>query len=165
MRTAMPTRAGVIEPGDGRLRLDRCGLSCFFHFVRLTPALLELDGMVINIELTLTSIIQGVALYFLTDNARVLLSKNNAASWLYVVAGLVIILIFWSRSITHTPHPDSVAARIRTQLSLFRLRSPIYPCLPRLGCRHVGQCSRLPFLLFASWLRGEARRASRRFRV
>ncbi len=62
----------------------------------------DLDLMVINIELTLTSIIQGVALYFLTDNARVLLSENNAASWLYVVAGLVIILIFWSRSITHT---------------------------------------------------------------
>lgn len=70
--------------------------------MRLTPSLLELDGMVINIELTLTSIIQGVALYFLTDNARVLLSRNNAASWLYVVAGLVIILIFWSRSIIHT---------------------------------------------------------------
>jgi len=58
--------------------------------------------MVINIELTLTSIIQGVALYFLTDNARDLLSRDDAASWLYIVAGLLIILIFWSRSITHT---------------------------------------------------------------
>jgi hypothetical protein len=70
--------------------------------VRLTPALLELDGMVINIELTLTSIIQGVALYFLTDNARGSLSMPDAARWLYVLTGLIIILIFWSRSITHT---------------------------------------------------------------
>jgi hypothetical protein len=70
--------------------------------VRLTPALLELDGLVINIELTLASIIQGVALYFLTDNARNSLSTQDAATWLYVLSGLLIILIFWSRSITHT---------------------------------------------------------------
>ena len=30
----------------------------------------ELDSVVINVELTLASIIQGVALFFLTDNAR-----------------------------------------------------------------------------------------------
>lgn len=58
--------------------------------------------MVINIELTLTSIIQGVALYFLTENARDLLSRHDAASWLYIVAGLLVILIYWSRSIIHT---------------------------------------------------------------
>jgi hypothetical protein len=70
--------------------------------VRLTPALLELDGLVINIELTLASIIQGVALYFLTDNARYSLSAQDSVTWFYVVSGLLIILIFWSRSITHT---------------------------------------------------------------
>jgi len=30
--------------------------------------------MVVNVELTLASIIQGVALFFLTDNARVVLA-------------------------------------------------------------------------------------------
>ena len=30
----------------------------------------KLDSLVVNVELTLTSIIQGVALYFLTDSAR-----------------------------------------------------------------------------------------------
>jgi hypothetical protein len=74
----------------------------FFFAVRLTPAVLELDALVINIELTLTSIIQGVALYFLSDNARSLLSTHDPARWLYVAAGLLIILIFWSRSILHT---------------------------------------------------------------
>lgn len=70
--------------------------------MRLTPALLELDGLVINIELTLASIIQGVALYFLTDSARDSLLTQDGTRWLYVGSGLLIILIFWSRSITHT---------------------------------------------------------------
>jgi hypothetical protein len=62
----------------------------------------ELDSVVINIELTLVSIIQGVALFFLTDNARALLSKAHASASLYVVAGLCVIFIFWSRSVIHT---------------------------------------------------------------
>jgi hypothetical protein len=62
----------------------------------------ELDSVVINIELTLVSIIQGVALYFLTDNARGLLSTQHASASLYVVAGLCVIFIFWSRSVIHT---------------------------------------------------------------
>ncbi len=70
--------------------------------MRLSPALLELDAMVTSVELTLTSIIQGVALYFLTENARALIAANKPVQWLYVLAGLLIILIFWSRSITHT---------------------------------------------------------------
>ena len=36
----------------------------------------ELDNTVVNIELTLASIIQGVALYFLTENGRTALSLN-----------------------------------------------------------------------------------------
>ena len=60
----------------------------------------ELDSMVVEIELTLVSIIQGVALYFLIDNAR--LSLRQFASWPYITAGLLIILIFWSRAILHT---------------------------------------------------------------
>ena len=62
----------------------------------------ELDSVVINIELTLVSIIQGVALFFLTDNARGLLSKEHISSFLYVAAGLCVIFIFWSRSVIHT---------------------------------------------------------------
>jgi len=62
----------------------------------------ELDGMVVNVELTLSSIIQGVALYFLTENARSVLSEGTWRTWPYVGAGLLIILLFWSRSLIHT---------------------------------------------------------------
>ncbi len=62
----------------------------------------ELDSVVINIELTLVSIIQGVALFFLTDNARGLLVTNHMSASLYVAAGLCVIFIFWSRSVIHT---------------------------------------------------------------
>ena len=62
----------------------------------------ELDSMVVEIELTLCSIIQGVALYFLVENARQVLSMGRASAWPYVATGLVIILLFWSRSLIHT---------------------------------------------------------------
>src|SRR5881392_4368410 len=62
----------------------------------------DLDSTVVNIELTLASIIQGVALYFLTENARTALSLNNWPALLYLSAGLCVIFIFWSRSIIHT---------------------------------------------------------------
>lgn len=62
----------------------------------------ELDSVVLNIELTLVSIIQGVALFFLTDNARTLISKWHSSASLYVVAGLCVIFVFWSRSVIHT---------------------------------------------------------------
>jgi hypothetical protein len=62
----------------------------------------ELDSMVVEIELTLCSIIQGVALYFLVDNARLVLSGGQSVAWPYVTTGLLIILLFWSRSLIHT---------------------------------------------------------------
>ena len=62
----------------------------------------DLDSVVVNIELTLVSIIQGVALFFLTDNARALLSIQHVGALLYVAAGLCVIFIFWSRSVIHT---------------------------------------------------------------
>jgi hypothetical protein len=62
----------------------------------------ELDSVVVNIELTLVSIIQGVALFFLTDNARALFSMRRWSAFLYVAAGLCVIFIFWSRSVIHT---------------------------------------------------------------
>ena len=58
--------------------------------------------MVVEIELTLCSIIQGVALYFLVDNARLVLSSGQSIAWPYVATGLFIILLFWSRSLIHT---------------------------------------------------------------
>src|SRR5438045_6739422 len=62
----------------------------------------DLDSNVVNIELTLASIIHGVALYFLTENARTGLSLKNWPALLYLSAGLCVIFIFWSRSIIHT---------------------------------------------------------------
>jgi hypothetical protein len=62
----------------------------------------ELDSMVVEIELTLCSIIQGVALYFLVENARAVLSVGQVSAWPYIATGLVIILLFWSRSLIHT---------------------------------------------------------------
>src|SRR5947207_16006972 len=62
----------------------------------------DLNSNVVNIELTLASIIQGVALYFLTENARTALSLNNWPALLYLSAGLCTIFIFWSRSMIRT---------------------------------------------------------------
>jgi hypothetical protein len=62
----------------------------------------ELDNMVVNVELTVNSIIQGVALSFLADNARNVLTTGSASTWPYVIAGLTIILLFWVRSLIHT---------------------------------------------------------------
>ena len=58
--------------------------------------------MVVNIELTLSSIIQGVALYFLTENAHTALGRDRWSTAPYVAVGLVLILLFWSRSLIHT---------------------------------------------------------------
>jgi hypothetical protein len=61
-----------------------------------------LDSLVVNIELTLVSIIQGVALSVLTESSRGPLGDLRFDQWLYVLNGLLIILLFWSRSVTHT---------------------------------------------------------------
>lgn len=63
---------------------------------------LELDGVVVSVELTLLSIIQGVALYFLAEASRAPLRDLEFAVWPYVLTGLVILLVFWSRAMIHT---------------------------------------------------------------
>src|SRR5213075_2841934 len=68
----------------------------------MNPSRRELDNTVVNIELTLASIIQGVALYFLAENARTILSERNWSAGIYAAAGLFVIFVFWSRSIIHT---------------------------------------------------------------
>jgi hypothetical protein len=60
---------------------------------------LRLDSMIVEIELTLVSIIQGVALYFLIESARGVITQM--IFWPYIVAGLLVIFVFWSRSVLH----------------------------------------------------------------
>ncbi len=55
----------------------------------------ELDAITADIELTLVSIIQGVALTVLIETSR------DWVMWPYVLSGLIIILIFWSRVVLH----------------------------------------------------------------
>jgi hypothetical protein len=61
----------------------------------------ELDALTVNIELTLISIIQGVALYFLTENSHELIVGFDFAYWPYIVTGLLTIFSFWARSTLH----------------------------------------------------------------
>lgn len=62
----------------------------------------ELDGVIVNIELTLASIVQGLALSVLADNTSAVLSNGLAAAWPYVGVAFLIILLFWSRALIHT---------------------------------------------------------------
>src|SRR6266704_3783856 len=66
--------------------------------MKFSAARSELDSMVVEIELTLVSIIQGVALTILIENAH---AVRQLFFWLYVVAGLFIIFVFWSRAVLH----------------------------------------------------------------
>ncbi len=61
----------------------------------------ELDAMIVEIELTLVSIIQGVALTVLIDNSREVITELKFIYWPYVLAGLLVIFIFWSRAVLH----------------------------------------------------------------
>ena len=97
-----------IHPKQWRIMAElngtpRCSLTCNEHEREAErESRNELDGMVVNIELTLVSIIQGVALTFLAENAREVLSAKQWSAVPYVLAGLLIILLFWSRSLIHT---------------------------------------------------------------
>jgi hypothetical protein len=62
----------------------------------------RLDNLVVNIELTLTSIIQGVALSFLCANAAESLIHLRLDQLIYLLNALLLIFLFWSRSIGHT---------------------------------------------------------------
>ena len=62
----------------------------------------HLDSVVVTIELTLISIVQGVALHFLAIHSSDVLVGLQFTLWPYVVTGLVIIFLFWSRSVLHT---------------------------------------------------------------
>ncbi len=62
----------------------------------------SLDQLVMSVELTLISIIQGIALYFLVENSHPLLVNLQWVYWPYVATGLITIFLFWSRSVIHT---------------------------------------------------------------
>ena len=62
----------------------------------------ELDSVITNVELTLASIVQGLALQFLAMNTADLLSWSKVFAWPYAIAALLIILLFWSRALIHT---------------------------------------------------------------
>ena len=61
----------------------------------------ELDAMIADIELTLVSIIQGVALTVLIEALREAIATFDWMMWPYVLSGLIIILVFWSRVVLH----------------------------------------------------------------
>ena len=65
-------------------------------------AKVELDKAVVGIELTLISIIQGLALAVLASAAVQPMLRLRWETWPYIFTGLLVILIFWSRSLIHT---------------------------------------------------------------
>lgn len=61
----------------------------------------ELDGLVANIELTVISIIQGIALSFLVESTRVMVAEQRWSSIPYLAAGLLILFALWARAALH----------------------------------------------------------------
>ena len=67
------------------------------------PSRSDLDNLLVNVELTLVSIVQGVALSFLADATRVLWTAGADLTFaIYAVNGVLVILLFWSRAVLHT---------------------------------------------------------------
>ncbi len=69
--------------------------------MKFSAARSDLDAMVVEIELTLVSIIQGVALTVLIENAYRAIAEPQLFFWPYVIAGLLVIFVFWSRAVLH----------------------------------------------------------------
>ena len=67
-----------------------------------SPAQRELDTLVITAELTMISITQGVALYFLIESSKEIIVNMQLPYLPYIITGLLVIFIFWSRTILHT---------------------------------------------------------------
>ena len=69
--------------------------------MKISKGRAELDTMIVEIELTLVSIIQGVALTVLIENAHNIISERQFLFWPYIAAGLLVIFVFWSRAVLH----------------------------------------------------------------
>ncbi|MBI3818784.1 MAG: hypothetical protein HY286_08850 [Planctomycetes bacterium] len=61
----------------------------------------KLNNLVVSAELTLLSIVQGVALYFLTDSTRAAILAKQWQLLPYSAVGLLVICTVWSRAIMH----------------------------------------------------------------
>src|SRR5689334_11403789 len=61
----------------------------------------KLDGLVLDIEFLLISVVQGVALTALALSAVPIISTGDWQYFPYVFSGFLFILIFWSQAIIH----------------------------------------------------------------
>ena len=84
------------EPAQPHARADLAPASA------RSAARRALDATVVNIELTLISIIQGLALGVLAAAAVEPLVQLQWQTWPYIATGLLVVLIFWSRALLHT---------------------------------------------------------------
>ena len=63
----------------------------------------DIDEVIVNVELTLASIVQGLAPVVPRGEARArCVSKGKWYAWPYDLVALLIILLFWSRALIHT---------------------------------------------------------------
>jgi hypothetical protein len=69
------------------------------HLFHLTHS--QLDNNTVQIEFTLISIVQGLALAVLADQAITPLSDLNWSVWPYITAGFILILLFWTQAMIH----------------------------------------------------------------
>ncbi len=62
----------------------------------------NLGALVISIEFTLISVMVGVILFPLMDNAAILLRDLRWELWPYIIAGLLFTLLLWTQVISHS---------------------------------------------------------------
>src|SRR5581483_8497736 len=68
----------------------------------MNKAKVELDHKVLDVEILLISVVQGVALASLAVPAVDVIGNFHFEYYLYVVGALLLILTFWSQAIIHT---------------------------------------------------------------
>jgi hypothetical protein len=95
--------------------------------MKFSAARSELDSMIVEIELTLVSIIQGVALTVLIENAHGIVAERQILFWPYLFAGLLVIFVFWSRAVLHIITVILRRRFYRHRLDSLRLRSSSDP--------------------------------------
>lgn len=61
----------------------------------------RLDGIVMDIELLLISVVQGLALATLAQNALGVFENLEFRYWLYIASGFIFVLAYWSQIIIY----------------------------------------------------------------
>ncbi len=61
----------------------------------------KLSDIVVSIELTLLSVIQGIALNFLIVGALGVFPALDYVHWIYPVMGFMILIAFWAQALVH----------------------------------------------------------------